>query len=73
MSFTVLEYQGRSPPSRLTGLKDSILLPRGTTARLAVHFSRYADSGTPSMFHCRLLAHEDHGMMGQYTVVARLA
>lgn len=28
----------------------------------------WTDAQTPYMFHCHVLAHEDHGMMGQYTV-----
>ena len=68
VSFTVVEYAGRPPPPHLSGLKDSILLPPGTTANLAVPFPLSADPDVPYMYHCHILAHEDHGMMGQYLV-----
>ena len=68
VSFTVLTYGGRAPPAARAGLKDSLLLPPGTTARVAVRLPSHADPTTPFMFHCHLLAHEDHGMMGQYLV-----
>ncbi|HET9442161.1 MAG TPA: multicopper oxidase domain-containing protein, partial [Acidimicrobiales bacterium] len=61
VSFTVLEWDGRPPPAEWSGLKDSVLLPRGTRASLAVRFDRYADAEAPYMFHCHVLAHEDHG------------
>ena len=48
-------------------------LPPGTTATIAVRFREFADPDTPYMFHCHLLAHEDHGMMGQYLVTDRPA
>ncbi len=34
-----------------------------------MRFADYADPDTPYMFHCHLLSHEDHGMMGQFVVV----
>lgn len=68
VSFTVVAYDGRPPPLELAGLKDSVFLPRGSTARLAVRFGGTADGGAPYMYHCHILAHEDHGMMGQYTL-----
>jgi FtsP/CotA-like multicopper oxidase with cupredoxin domain len=68
VSFTVLDYDGRSPPAWLRGRKDSLLLPRGTTARIAVGIRAFTDRASPYMFHCHLLAHEDHGMMGQFVV-----
>lgn len=47
-----------------------LFLPSGVTARIAVPFRAYADSHAPYMFHCHLLAHEDHRMMGQFLVTA---
>ena len=73
VSFSVLEYDGRPPPARLRGLKDSVLLPPETTARLAVALPRHVDAAVPYVFHCHVLAHEDHGMMGQYTVTPTAA
>jgi FtsP/CotA-like multicopper oxidase with cupredoxin domain len=69
VQFGILEYDGRRPPPRLSGPKDTVFLPSGTTVRLAVHFSDYADPTTPYMLHCHVLAHEDNGMMAQFTVV----
>jgi Multicopper oxidase len=36
-----------------------------------VHFGDYTDPAPPYMYHCHLLQHEDHGMMGQFLVVRR--
>jgi blue copper oxidase len=69
VQFRIFEYDGRRPPPRLSGPKDTVFLPPGTTARLAVRFADYTDPSTPYMFHCHVLAHEDNGMMGQFTVV----
>lgn len=68
-AFTVLDVDGRPPPAHLAGLKDTVFLPSGATARLAVEFGRHADPTTPYMYHCHILRHEDEGMMGQFTVV----
>ena len=68
VSFTVVEVDGRPPPAALRGPKDSVFLPRGTTAVIDVRSPRWADAQHPYMFHCHVLAHEDHGMMGQFTV-----
>lgn len=70
VSFTIVDLDGSPPPPELAGLKDSVFLPPGTIARIAVRFREYTDSDSPYMFHCHLLAHEDHGMMGQFTVTA---
>ena len=69
VQFRILNYDGKPPPRTLSGPKDTVFLPPGTTARLAVRFSDYTDPTTPYMFHCHVLAHEDSGMMGQFTVV----
>ncbi|HLF41794.1 MAG TPA: multicopper oxidase domain-containing protein, partial [Acidimicrobiia bacterium] len=70
VSFTVVDYDGAPPPAEMAGRKDSVFLPRGTTVRIAVPFRSYADAHAPYMFHCHVLAHEDHGMMGQFVVSA---
>ena len=69
VSFTVIEYGGGAPPPQLRGLKDSVLLARGTTVRVAVRFRGSIDAQAPYMFHCHVLAHEDRGMMGQFVLV----
>ncbi|MFG2075108.1 multicopper oxidase domain-containing protein [Nonomuraea maritima] len=37
--------------------------------RLAVQFGKFTDPGTPYMYHCHLLRHEDSGMTGQFVIV----
>jgi blue copper oxidase len=66
--FRVLDFAGGAPPSHLRGWKDTVYVPPGETARLAVRFTDYADPKLPYMFHCHLLEHEDRGMMGQFVV-----
>jgi FtsP/CotA-like multicopper oxidase with cupredoxin domain len=53
----------------LRGPKDTVFIPPGSTVRFALRFSDYTDPTTPYMYHCHVLAHEDNGMMGQFTVV----
>lgn len=69
--FRVLSVNGRPPGPKLAGPKDTVFLPPGSTVRLAVRFTEYADPEHPYMYHCHLLNHEDRGMMGQFTVVER--
>ncbi len=66
--FNVLEYRGRKPPARLRGQKDTVHVPAGGTVRLAVPMPRWVDTEYPYMYHCHVLAHEDQGMMGQFTI-----
>lgn len=54
------------------GYKDTVYLPPRSSVRfvLAVPADGVtADAANPYMFHCHFLEHEDHGMMGQYTVL----
>jgi FtsP/CotA-like multicopper oxidase with cupredoxin domain len=44
-------------------------VPPGSSLRALIRFGEYADPTAPYMFHCHLLQHEDHGMMGQFVVV----
>jgi FtsP/CotA-like multicopper oxidase with cupredoxin domain len=67
--FRIVELAGDPPPPQLSGLKDTVLIPPGATARFTTHFSDYTDPKTPYMFHCHLLEHEDRGMMSQFVVV----
>lgn len=67
--FRVLDVAGRPPPTHLQGWKDTVAVSPGSTVRVVLRFSDFADAATPYMFHCHLLAHEDHGMMGQFVVV----
>ena len=60
---------GDDPGPLLSGWKDTVFVDRGSTVRLLVRFTDYADPDTPYMFHCHVLRHEDQGMMGQLVVV----
>lgn len=51
-----------------TGPKDTVYVAPGAELELEVRFGAHADSRTPFMFHCHLLAHEDAGMMGQFLI-----
>jgi blue copper oxidase len=68
VSFRVLDYAGERPAAALRGSKDTVYVPPGETVRLLIRLPAYADRGTPYMFHCHVLEHEDRGMMGQFAV-----
>lgn len=69
VQFRVLDVDGSPPPPHLGGLKDTVFVPPGSSARLVMRFTDYTDPDLPYMFHCHLLRHEDAGMMGQFVVV----
>lgn len=68
-AFRVLAIDGTGVEVPTSGWKDTVALPPGSTATLAVTFGRYPDNTVPYMFHCHMLFHEDQGMMGQFMVV----
>jgi FtsP/CotA-like multicopper oxidase with cupredoxin domain len=70
VQFQVATVDGEAPPPQLRGWKDTVYLPPDVPYELVMRFSDYTDPGTPYMFHCHLLTHEDGGMMGQFVVVA---
>jgi bilirubin oxidase len=57
--FQVLDRDG--VPEPFVAWKDMLNIPKHTTARIIV---RYDDYPGKWMFHCHILDHEDHGMMG---------
>ncbi|ALC05379.1 multicopper oxidase [Corynebacterium deserti GIMN1.010] len=67
--FKVLSVDGTDVELFNEGWKDTVGLPPGATARLAVQFGYYPDPTWPYMFHCHMLYHEDQGMMGQFVIV----
>jgi FtsP/CotA-like multicopper oxidase with cupredoxin domain len=69
VQFRVLTVDGDAPPPALRGPKDTVYVPPGSTVRLLMRFTDYADPDWAYMFHCHLLQHEDGGMMGQFVVV----
>jgi suppressor of ftsI len=60
--FQVVSLDGAPPPVELGGRQDTIPIPPGATARIALRFDDYADPTTGYMVHCHLLPHEDGGM-----------
>jgi FtsP/CotA-like multicopper oxidase with cupredoxin domain len=57
--FQVLQRNG--VPERVRRWKDTVNVPKHETVRFIV---RYDDHPGKWMFHCHILDHEDHGMMG---------
>ncbi|MFL5638717.1 MAG: multicopper oxidase family protein [Gemmatimonadaceae bacterium] len=57
--FQVLDRNGVAEP--YVAWKDMLNIPKHSTARIIV---RYDDYPGKWMFHCHILDHEDHGMMG---------
>jgi len=66
-SFRILSKNGRSPGQHEAGWKDVVLVDEH--AELLVRFDNAAPQTMPFMYHCHVLEHEDHGMMGQIAVV----
>ena len=66
-SFRILSKNGRRPGAHESGWKDVVLVEEH--AELLVRFDNPAPATMPFMYHCHVLEHEDHGMMGQFAVV----
>jgi FtsP/CotA-like multicopper oxidase with cupredoxin domain len=66
-SFRILSKDGRRPSAHESGWKDVVLVEEH--AELLVRFDNPAPPNMPFMYHCHILEHEDHGMMGQFAVV----
>ena len=64
--FRVLSRGGRPPAALDAGFKDTVLVDE--PVELLVRFTQPAPERAPFMYHCHILEHEDHGMMGQFTV-----
>src|SRR5206468_10685688 len=58
-SFQVLDRDGVPEPFR--AWKDTVNVPRHTVVRFIVRCTAHPGKW---MFHCHILDHEDHGMMG---------
>jgi FtsP/CotA-like multicopper oxidase with cupredoxin domain len=65
--FRILSRNGRSPAAHESGWKDVVLVEEH--AEVLVRFDNPAPPRMPFMYHCHILEHEDHGMMGQFAVV----
>ena len=57
--FQVIDRDG--VPEPFTSWKDTIDVPKHSVVRFVVQFSDFAGKW---MYHCHILDHEDHGMMG---------
>ena len=66
-SFRILSKGGRKPSAHESSWKDVVLVEEH--AELLVRFDNPAPPKMPFMYHCHILEHEDHGMMGQFAVV----
>ena len=66
-SFRILSKNGSNPGRHELGWKDVVLIQEH--AELLVRFDNPAPRNMPFMYHCHVLEHEDHGMMGQFAVV----
>lgn len=64
--FQVLDVDGAPPPALLAGWKDTVVIGPGQVVRLLLTFAGVGDREFPYMFHCHILEHEDHGMMGRF-------
>jgi FtsP/CotA-like multicopper oxidase with cupredoxin domain len=66
VSFRILSNNGRRPVPAQSGWKDVVLVE--DRAEILVRFDHPAPAKMPFMYHCHILEHEDHGMMGQFAV-----
>ena len=62
-AFQVMSIDGR--PYHARSLQDTVSLPVGGRVVIRVRFATFTGR---SMFHCHILNHEDHGMMGMIDV-----
>ncbi len=67
--FQIVDVDGAPPPPALAGWKDTVLVAPGQAVRVLLTFAGVADRAYPYMFHCHILEHEDHGMMGRFFLV----
>lgn len=59
--FQVIDRDGK--PETFRSWKDTINVPKHSTVRFVVRFSDYPGKW---IYHCHILDHEDHGMMGVF-------
>jgi blue copper oxidase len=61
----VLARGGRAAGGDDAGIRDTVRVD--DPVQLLVRFSQ-PSLAAPFMYHCHILEHEDHGMMGQFSV-----
>jgi len=62
--FQIVSRDGNPPPPEERGLKDTVFVANGEEVVIKVHFHKEG----LFMYHCHMLEHEEHGMMGQFLV-----
>ncbi len=67
--FQILDRNGEPPLPSERGFKDTVNVPALGYVRVIARFTGPGDPLMPYMFHCHILEHEDHGMMGQFILV----
>ncbi|MCB1666380.1 MAG: multicopper oxidase domain-containing protein [Pseudomonadales bacterium] len=67
--FQILDRNGAPPLPSERGFKDTVNVPALGSVRIIAQFTGPGDPLMPYMFHCHILEHEDHGMMGQFILV----
>lgn len=64
----LLARDGKKPPPWEDCLKETFFVYPGERIRVA---GRFADYTGKFVIHCHMLDHEDHGLMGQFQIVAK--
>ncbi len=67
-SFLIEQMEGAPVTPDQQGWKDMVVLDDDDWSEIVVRFDHLATKAYPYMYHCHILEHEDHGMMGQFTV-----
>ncbi len=67
--FQILERNGEPALPSERGFKDTVNVPPQGHVKIIAHFKGPGDPLHPYMFHCHILEHEDHGMMGQFILI----
>ncbi len=67
-SFLIEQMEGAAAPLDQQGWKDTVVVDDDDWSEFIVRFDHPASERHPYMYHCHILEHEDHGMMGQFTV-----
>ena len=62
--FQIISRNGRNPSPSEQGFKDTVFVNLGEEVAIRVRFTHPGEF----MYHCHILEHEDHGMMGQFIV-----
>ncbi|WP_271397632.1 multicopper oxidase family protein [Salinicoccus roseus] len=64
VQFRILDRDGKIPPRNEQGWKDTVLVNPGETVHILLKFTKPGKF----MYHCHILEHEEHGMMGHVEI-----